>query len=121
MIDLHATYAYNNKRYFGGKLPTSITLEWSSLLPEDFLAGSHIIGEWRGWTAACGPRPKPDCHLIRIHPILAGFDAQAHMTLLHEQVHIKACLGNRYLLDHGKYFQAEMLRLAKAGAFNFYW
>jgi hypothetical protein len=43
------------------------------------------------------------------------------LTLLHEMAHMAVEVGHNRNMGHGKVWQAEMLRLARAGAFKTIW
>lgn len=60
--------------------------------------------------------------VISIAPILKkiGWDVVA-MTLLHEMVHLDVMRRFGTKDNHGRRFNARMLELANAGAFNRYW
>jgi len=55
--------------------------------------------------------------VIRVNPAVRGWKALRNWVVLHEMAHIHI-YPNR---NHGKKFQAEMLRLAQIGAFKDVW
>jgi hypothetical protein len=118
--DLHRAYKRLNKRYFGGKLPAPETfeLEWSERMPSACMAVCHVHD-----VSACDEWCPEPCwgHVIRIDPVFKRFESIWEMHLLHEMCHLRACLGDKRFASHGPTWQAEMMRLAKAGAFNDLW
>lgn len=121
MIDLQKRYTHYNKKYFNGRLPpvNKIDIEWSERMPMGTIGLAHPHGVLpcpKDW----GPENCSGCWL-RIDPALKLHDCFAEMTLLHEMAHIKAVLGDRGLAGHGPVWQKEMMRLARAGAFELWW
>ena len=92
-------YQKYNRLYFGGTLPDAFV--WYEVPAGAYADCQLVDGVWR----------------VRINPSLAGWPSIARWSLLHEQVHIMLW-PNR---NHGRKFQAEMLRLAEAGAFKDLW
>jgi len=88
-----------NRLYFDSNLPDAIVY-WESV---SSAYATHQVVEGQ--------------HVIRINPALAGWHSVARFALLHEQVHQRLYPDQR----HGKRFNAEMLRLAEAGAFDELW
>jgi hypothetical protein len=120
LIDLQKEYRYHNRKYWKGRLPKEVVIEWSDLLPDpDCLGGTYVHGSHLPWPRNCGPRPK--VHTIRLRRYLMGMDCIAAMTLLHEMAHLEAALGNQHLLYHGEHFHKKMKWLAKNNAFNAFW
>ena len=99
--DLRYLYWDYNKRYFKGKLP-NCKVRFKKL-KDPFLGVT--------WTQK-GKKPQ-----IFLNPLFKRWPCITHLTLLHEMVHVSLPLR----IDHGKRFQAEMLRLAKKGAFKGKW
>jgi Zn-dependent peptidase ImmA (M78 family) len=98
---LQKTYRYYNRKYFGNSLPNppNVKVKWGEIEPAMGLQLDNEIVINR-------------CHRSN-QRVWRG-------TLLHEIVHLKLddCAIKS---DHGKEFQAEMLRLAKLGAFRLIW
>ncbi len=92
---LKSWYNYANRTYFGKKLPKNTPIRWAVLDELDL-----------GWQMG---------DEIVISTALQAWPAIAQIIVLHEMVHLK-CGGS-----HGKRFQKEMLRLAKAGAMKDLW
>jgi hypothetical protein len=88
-------YDYFNSYYFNGKL-RDMRVVWAEL--EDLY----------GLTTA---------DYIFIASSLKTQTVMALQTLLHEMVHVKVPSD----VEHGKKFNKEMLRLARAGAFDHLW
>lgn len=104
MTDLQAWYHKFNDSYFRNQLPP-IRILRRKLAP--------LKGGYRryGYT-----------HFIGDDPVVIVINSElwleiALLTLLHEMCHVR--LPRR--VNHGKRFQAEMLRLAKKGAFTNLW
>lgn len=100
-------YSKYNKLYFDGELPEHTVLSWE---PPDATYG-----------AAC-PVFEVDHgqFYIKLNPSIKGFSAVWKMALIHEMVHLK--LWNKHPKhQHGKVFQAEMLRIANMGGFKLLW
>ena len=96
---LERSYRYYNRRYFGNLLPNppEVRVHWARLQSE---LGYQLEDE------------------IVLNRRYRHCNALWRMTLLHEMVHLK--LPPR-APDHGRRFQREMLRLARAGAFRYLW
>ena len=92
---LKGWYNYANRTYFGKKLPNNLQVRWAVLSDLDM-----------GWQLD---------DTIVISEELQRWPAIAQLVMLHEMVHVKT---GGY---HGKRFQNEMLRLAKAGAMKDLW
>lgn len=101
--DLLWAYQYYNRKYFGGKLPegkvrfkkaNNWILDYSDLGATNLQTGEiYIADSLRRW------------------------EGIAYGTLLHEMVHLSLPVR----VYHGRKFQQEMLRPAKAGAFKEIW
>jgi len=87
--------------YFGGRLPRDTVLMWTTRLPPKVCA--------RKYKLESGPQ------LILFNHKLEPWQDVIEMSLLHEMAHM-ATVNN-----HGRRWQSEMLRLAKAGAFRDRW
>lgn len=92
-------YRKYNRLYFGDSLPTAFV--WWEPTSAAYADCKLIDGEWR----------------IRLNPSLSGWNALWKWSLLHEMVHIRLYPNT----NHGRRFQAEMLRLATMGAFREVW
>jgi hypothetical protein len=103
---LRRQYLKYNDIYFDGKLPFDLLVYWE---PSDGQLAQTIELE-------CPEQGETEL-AIRIDPTLRFSKAMWKMTLLHECCHIKL----HPYLGHGQKFQREMLRLARAGAFNRLW
>lgn len=95
--DLQRWYRRYNKEYFGGKLPPArVRFAKIAWMGEAYLGSGEIY----------------------INVLLKKWErGGARFTLLHEMAHLSLPAS----VDHGPRFQKEMLRLAKAGAFNGVW
>lgn len=120
-LDLQKLYRANNKEYWQGLLPKDVVVEFSSLLPKDFIEGIYIPQAKVPWPRGCGPKPKG--YTIRLHEILSDprLWPVAQLSLLHAQVHLEGVLGNRALFRHGPAFNARMNHLANIKAFDPFW
>lgn len=96
---LKRLYNKYNRLYFEGSLPNAVV--WWEPVASAYATCAFENGVCK----------------IRINPALYGWSATAKMTLLHEMVHAKLHPDT----SHGDIFNAEMLRLAYAGAFNDIW
>lgn len=90
-----------NRRYFDGTLPSDVRISYC------WVTKAH---------GNCSLDPDGKFH-IRINPDSTGTREGRRFTLLHEMVHVKLWP----VCTHGKAFDAEMLRLAKAGAMRGLW
>lgn len=91
---LQKAYAQYRRKYFK-KLPVKAKVKWEKM--------PHL-GYWDGEKIALNRAYRRDDKIWRF-------------TLLHEMVHMSLEPER----SHGKAFQREMLRLAKAGAFKDLW
>lgn len=98
--DLKHWYKHYNKKF------------WQNRLPDIPVRFANTGKNW-GQTHFEGHEPA----YIEISREAKKSRAVSLMTLLHEQVHV--FLPDRII--HGPKFEAEMLRLAKAGAFKGLW
>lgn len=87
-----------NRRYFGGYLPRDAKLSWTPIE--------------QCWGQSYGEPPT-----IEISPACGVDSRLARMTLLHEMVHLSLYPYRA----HGPKFEAEMRRLAQAGAMKGLW
>lgn len=96
---LEKTYRKFRRKYFGARLPkvSEVDLRWEANIPE--------VGYEHGGEIVLNVRYRHRASVWKL-------------TLLHEMVHLS--LPN-VKEDHGKEFQKEMLRLARAGAFKGLW
>ena len=97
---LQRAYRYYNRKYFNSELPplSQVTIKWGDIDVMGLQAGSKIVINQKDRTRQ------------RVWKF----------TLLHEMVHLSLD-DYRTRSDHGREFQNEMLRLAKAGAFRNLW
>jgi predicted metal-dependent hydrolase len=91
-------------------------------LPHDILIYYDAIGRSYGDCqqlegGGAWSRTEAGEFIIRVNPSVRGWKAQREWVVLHEMAHIKLYPGT----NHGKRFQAEMLRLATVGAFKSIW
>lgn len=93
---LRTAYLDYNRRYFGSKLPLDIDIDWTKSTAQQ----AYYHTEKRH---------------IRICVKFKGWKSLWHMALLHEMVHAAG------YLEHDADFHKQMLRLARAGAFNQWW
>lgn len=93
---LRTAYLDYNRRYFDSKLPTDIDIDWIDSTAQQAYYDS-------------GKRQ------IRICSKFKGWKSLWHMALLHEMVHVGGYMA------HDAAFHAQMLRLARAGAFDRWW
>jgi hypothetical protein len=98
--ELHRLYRQYNARWFGGELPEDVDCFFAPV--ED--CHGLVWQESGGWILQINPKYLVDANLWKI-------------TLLHEMAHLKVLPYWR----HGAPFQAEMQRLAIAGAFRRLW
>lgn len=95
---LRRWFRHYNRAYFGGRLPRNAELSWTPIE--------------QCWGQCCGEPPE-----IQLSPACGVDSRLARMTLLHEMVH----LSLYPYLAHGPRFEAEMQRLAIAGAMKGLW
>ena len=97
---LERAFRSYNRKYFSNLLPNppEVELGWGDIDCMGYQLGDEIVinRKYRQWGS-----------------VWRG-------TLLHEMAHLKL-EGEKVRSDHGKEFQNEMLRLAKAGAFKKIW
>ena len=91
-----------NRRYFSGKLPLATTINWVKMVRDkDNIASCHS-----------------DPPRIVVSSRLKTMRSVALMILLHEMAHLAT---DREKPMHGPRWHAEMMRLAKIGAFRKLW
>lgn len=106
--ELREAYHDYNQKYFKGKLPEAgVRVEWDATTD----AKGNIASTW--FTNYAG---EGQCYQIGVNPQLKDFRRVWKFSLLHEMAHIKTRDP-----EHGRRFQREMLRLAKAHAFDDLW
>lgn len=91
-----------NKKYFSNRLP-EISVKFKDITRAKCIGQTHY-----------------ECYkpvYVAIDNELKTWSDMAKMTLLHEMCHVALPLR----VNHGPRFQDEMLRLARAGAFNGLW
>ena len=118
---LRALYKRLNKEHFKNKLPKRLPIEWATL-------NGTIIARVK-WKAYKRLTRKGKYSVSEYKPVVMQFDRklkgaflqkQVGMSMLHEMVHLK--LGAEIdCKDWDGPFDQEMLKLAKAGAFQFFW
>ena len=106
-LRLRRWYIKFNKAYFNGELPEDTIVFWQPT--HDASAVTCPVFE-----VADGK------FQITIGPEVMGFGCYWKMLLLHEMTHVKLWRTHPKH-QHGKQFQAEMLRLVQAGAFRRLW
>lgn len=109
-VDLMELFDLYNARYFGGELerPCDLRFRKMPLLGRTVRVRAHKR------------RSKDDKFAIRISTSIRFSRSLWASTLLHEMVHYKQ--KNKYACGvYGRMHNREMLRLAKAGAFNGLW
>ena len=96
--DLEKAYRTFNRKYFGSRLLPldEVDLRWASIRDMGYEKGGEIVLNRR----------------------YRHREAVWKLTLLHEMCHLALPKSKS---DHGKEFQCEMLRLARAGAFKGLW
>jgi uncharacterized membrane protein YcjF (UPF0283 family) len=111
--DLLRWYRTYNDRYFRGALPEEVDILWAPVVDGyaevDFHRDKHSHSRLH--------RQEAGEFVILISPSIAAWTAQWRWALLHEMAHVGLWPYQR----HGPRFQAEMLRLAQAGAFRNIW
>ena len=101
-----------NKEFFDSKLPRRLDFEWHKL-------PGTIIARVR-WKRLENGEFKP--YVMQFSRMLkhAALQKQVGMSMLHEQAHLK--LGVKVdCREWDGEFDREMFRLAKAGAFRYFW
>jgi hypothetical protein len=99
---LRRWYRLYNRKYFRGKLPSSIFIVYETV--ERAYGDCWVTPE--GWFR------------IRVNPDLCVGRSARRFTLMHEMVHVDLWGVND---RHGPIFDAQMLRLAAAGAMKGLW
>lgn len=97
MSKLQDAYRRHNKHWFRGRLP-QCRVRWSKHLRD--------MAEYDGDQS------------IKINAAFKDWPGAWNMSLLHEMAHVAT---RSECIEHGPRFKAEMLRLARAGAFDPYW
>jgi hypothetical protein len=108
-------YTAIKKKYFGNTIP-DVSCISVVFVPETIIEKQ------------CGKEGCLGCFLGRAGDVLAiiaieedSSDCVYLMTLAHEMAHLKVNGKYRRDMRHGKYWQAEMKRLARLGAFQPLW
>lgn len=99
--ELQQMYRHFNKKWFKNRLPKNLRIAYANI---DGLGITNFEAE----------KPKS----IQISQRIQWSLSETAMTLFHEMVHVSLPYHSR---EHGRKFQREMLRLAKAGAFKGRW
>ena len=113
---LKRLYARYNRRYFGNKLPHDMKVigfygtQMPIMRAGCYIDGDHHITQKIGRKVV--KRIKGPIIMVRVG---GRYDFDIALVLLHEMAHVSSSF------KHGKRFQKEMLRLAKAGAFKGIW
>lgn len=94
---LRRRFLYLNRRYFRSRLPHATMVQWK---PMKNLMGLCMI----------------DPPLIQLDTAIRPWSRVWELTLLHEMAHLST--GDT---SHGRRWMREMMRLARAGAFNKLW
>lgn len=106
-----------NKKYFGNKLPKAYVYLDKRIWKRDCVLGDYTEFD------TFNPKNKKTGQWYRIriaNEVKKVSPRMARFVLLHEMVHHKLNRKKEYT-HHGPLFQKEMLRLARAGAFNSLW
>ena len=105
---LERTFAYYNRKYFGGLL-TPIAVKWSETLDPD------VLGTFEG-------------DVIKLNAKFKSLGQIWRLTLIHEMAHLKVqdhpdeIKAKSYnARTHSSVWQKEMKRLANSGAFKLLW
>src|SRR5262249_5039324 len=106
--DLAARYGTLNEQYFAGALP-AVPVIWEPRLGEvgPLIAEGYTL---EGLTSGAG--------LIALNPDLAANPKNLQRALCHEMVHEYLFSVGDSVTNHGPAFQAILLRLSEAGAFE---
>ena len=108
---LRFRYRELNKEFFRNKLPRRIPIEWA-VLPDTIIARV----QWRKRRGEYQPlRMQFDRRLKGRY-----LQKQVGMSMLHEMAHLKLGVDVACEEWDGK-FDKEMFRLARAGAFRYFW
>src|SRR5207245_2056322 len=106
--ELRDAYHDYNRKYFKGKLPEAgVRVDWDETIDAKGDIASTWFTDYEGQGRA---------YQVSMNPSLKDFRRVWKFSLLHEMVHIKTRAP-----EHGRRFQREMLRLAKAHAFDDLW
>jgi hypothetical protein len=121
VIDIRRTYRALRKRYFAESEVLAVA-SVSILYAEKKRIGNMCESE-DGCHGGCLPVCDADGVWMAAVIFLAKEDdeVQAHLTLLHEMAHMAVDIKWQRGMGHGKNWQAEMRRLAEAGAFDSDW
>lgn len=102
---LHRLYRRLNRKWFSNKLPHDTIVAWEPRLNRIPIQ-AQLVDE--------------DEPLVILHnPHLRHLTNLVEFNMLHEMAHIATL--NKESDDHGPRFQREMMRLARAGAFERIW
>ena len=100
---LRQWYLHLNKKHFGNRLPKDLPVVFSKQKETAGITTFH-------------PQTNRPLY-IQINKLARAGFATTMLTLLHEMCHVAI----PHVRGHGPRFQAEMQRLAKAGAFKEWW
>lgn len=95
-----------NTKYFEGRLPPTLVGIAPLLDIKNLEKGAY---GYQGWLKDGTPFIVIDKGIARFHVVLA------HQTLLHEQIHLYLPTSQR---SHGKFFKAQIRRIAALGALD---
>jgi Zn-dependent peptidase ImmA (M78 family) len=112
---LQRLFGQYNWRYFGSRLSKSILIIQKELPKRRY---GRVMHNMRIRRANSSKWTNVDI-LILINT--AHRRNEQRLTLLHEMVHVDLDMKGHSRVQHGKLFQKEMLRLAKAGALSKLW
>ena len=118
IIDLMRDYRAVRNRYFGETIPP---VEKVAFLFLDQL-GMEQIGAFEDSLGLC----LCPTQFHKSAPVILAFSedngvSQQRITLIHEMAHAKVNREHKRDMGHGKFWQNEMKRLAKLGAFDDWW
>jgi hypothetical protein len=118
LIDLMRDYRAIRKGYFGTTIPAVEDVMIRFLSKKEisrFVGKDEILG-------ACLAGKYEKCPFPYVIAICDDLNVnETRMTLLHEMAHMKVDIKFSRARGHGKHWQAEMKRLARAGAFENWW
>lgn len=95
-----------NRKYFEGRLPPTLVGIAPLLSIKNLEEGAY---GYQGWLDNGSPYIVIDKGISEFHVVLA------YQTLLHEQIHLFLPPAKK---GHGKFFKAEIRRIASLGAFD---
>jgi hypothetical protein len=116
LVDIRRQYVWYRARFFGNRVPEVNRVSIVFLPKKE----THAGGEepCYGFYVPLNMEDSTSMVFIAIDGEIERFEA--YRTLLHEMAHISVDRKNRNH-GHGKMFQDEMKRLARAGAMRLLW